>query len=144
MRRTVTIALAALALTVPRVNAWAATTDGKTVPKKRVVVATKSFTGDPGQADQWGNVQVTIHVRKTTTYVGTKKRVKRHIYSIKVPVYPNHTDRSVYISTNALPILIQEALQAQSTHIYIVSGATYTSDGFGYSLQSAITKEKAW
>jgi uncharacterized protein with FMN-binding domain len=144
MRRTVTIALAALALTVPSVNAWAATTAGKSVPKKRVVVATKSFTGSPGHADQWGDVQVTIHVRKTTTYVGTKKTVKRHIYNINVPVYPNHTDRSVYINNTALPILVREALTAQSAHIYIVSGATYSSDAFGFSLQSAITKEKAW
>jgi uncharacterized protein with FMN-binding domain len=50
----------------------------------------------------------------------------------------------VYISNNSLPTLIQEAVKAQSAHIYIVSGATYTSDAFAYSLQAAITKDKAW
>jgi uncharacterized protein with FMN-binding domain len=50
----------------------------------------------------------------------------------------------VYISTNALPLLVQEALKAQSPHIYVISGATYTSDAFAGSLQDAITKDKAW
>ena len=31
-----------------------------------------------------------------------------------MPVYPNHTDRSVFINQQALPYLIQETLQAQS------------------------------
>ena len=57
---------------------------------------------------------------------------------------PDHPSRSVYISNHALPVLVQEALKAQSAHIYIVSGATYTSDAFAYSLQAAITKDRAW
>jgi uncharacterized protein with FMN-binding domain len=125
------------------VNAWAAGVAQK-VPLKKIIVAKKTFTGSLGQADQWGNVQVTIVVKKTTTITGAKKIVKRHIESIKVPVYPDHTGRSVFISQNSLPTLVQEALKAQSTHIYIVSGATYTSDAFGQSLQAAIAKEKAW
>ena len=143
MRRTLTITLTALALVLPSVDALAAAAAEK-APLKKIIVAKKSFTGSLGQADQWGNVQVTIVVKKTTTLAGTKKTVKRHIESIKVPVYPDHTGRSVFISNNSLPTLVQEALQAQSTHIYIVSGATFTSDAFGQSLQSAITKEKAW
>ena len=143
MRRTLTITLTALALVLPSVDALAAAAAQKT-PLKKIIVAKKSFTGSLGQADQWGNVQVTIVVKKTTTLAGTKKTVKRHIESIKVPVYPDHTGRSVFISNNSLPTLVQEALQAQSTHIYIVSGATFTSNAFGQSLQSAITKEKAW
>jgi uncharacterized protein with FMN-binding domain len=143
VRRTLTITLTALALALPSVDAWAAGAAQK-APLKKIIVAKKTFTGSLGQADQWGNVQVTIVVKKTTTVVGTKRTVKRHIESIKVPVYPDHTGRSVFISNNSLPTLVQEALKAQSTHIYIVSGATYTSDAFGQSLQSAITKEKAW
>jgi uncharacterized protein with FMN-binding domain len=143
MRRTLTITLTALALVLPSVDALAAAAAEK-APLKKIIVAKRSFTGSLGQADQWGNVQVTIVVKKTTTLAGTKKTVKRHIESIKVPVYPDHTGRSIFISNNSLPTLVQEALQAQSTHIYIVSGATFTSDAFGQSLQSAITKEKAW
>ena len=143
MRRTLTIFLTAFVLALPSVNAWAAATAQKE-PLKKIVVAKKSFTGSLGQADRWGNVQVTIVVKKTTTITGTTRTVKRHIESIKIPVYPDHTGRSVFISNNALPILVEEALKAQSTHIYIISGATYTSDAFGQSLQAAITKEKAW
>jgi uncharacterized protein with FMN-binding domain len=143
VRTALTIALTTLALALPSVDAQAAATAQK-APLKKIIVAKKTFTGGLGQADRWGNVQVTIVVKKTTTIAGTNKTVKRHIDSIKVPVYPDHTGRSVFISQNALPTLVQEALKAQSTHIYIVSGATYTSDAFAQSLQSAITKEKAW
>ncbi|MCL2731147.1 MAG: FMN-binding protein, partial [Actinomycetia bacterium] len=38
------------------------------------------------------------------------------------------------------PQLTQEALAAQSAHIDSVSGATYTSDGYVQSLQSALDK----
>ena len=142
MRTCVTVGMTVLALTVTSAAASAATS-ARTAPKK-VIVANRSFTGATAQADRWGNLQVSILVRKTTTTAGGKTTVKRQITSIKVPVYPNHTDRSVYISQNALPALIQEAVKVQSAHVHIVSGATYTSDAFAYSLQAAITKDKAW
>jgi hypothetical protein len=46
--------------------------------------------------------------------------------------------RSQFIDQQALPILEQEVLQAQSAHIQGVSGASYTSAGFDQSLQSAL------
>ncbi|MFL5955321.1 MAG: FMN-binding protein [Gaiellaceae bacterium] len=146
MRKTGTVALSLVALALPTANAWAAakTTAAKTTIKKRVVVATKTFTGSAAEADRWGPLQVTIVVRKTTTTIGTRKTVRRKITSVHVPVYPNHTDRSVFINQQALPTLVQETLQAQSAHIYVVSGATNSSDAFAQSLQSAILKEKAW
>ncbi|TML16957.1 MAG: FMN-binding protein, partial [Actinobacteria bacterium] len=72
-----------------------------------------------------------------------KRKVTRKITAVSVPTYPNHTDRSVYISSQALPILKSEALHAHmSANISLVSGATYTSDAFAQSLQSAILKAK--
>jgi uncharacterized protein with FMN-binding domain len=146
MRKPVLIAISTIALAVPSANAWAAARQAvtKTVVKKKVVVATKSFTGAAAQADRWGSVQVTIVVRRTTTTIGTKKTVARKITKVTVPVYPNHTDRSVYINQQALPYLVQETLKAQSARIYAVSGATDTSDAFGQSLQAAIIADKAW
>jgi hypothetical protein len=47
--------------------------------------------------------------------------------------------RSQSIDQQAIPILEQEALQAQSANIQGVSGASYTSAGFEQSLQSALT-----
>jgi len=146
MRKAITIALTVTALAVPSVNAWASATAQKTILKKKVVVATKSFTGTQGSADRWGNVQVTIVVKKTTTTVVKTKKVTvlRRITNVAVPVFPNHTDRSIFINQQALPYLVQETLQAQSTGINMVSGATYTSQGFVQSLQSAILSAKAW
>ena len=142
MRKPLTIVLTTLVLALPAVNVYAAATAPKAL--KKTIVAKRTFTGSVTQADRWGNIQITMVVKKTTTITGTKKTVKRHIESIKIPVYPDHTDRSLYISQNALPLLVQETLKAQSARIYVISGATYTSDAFAQSLQAAITKEKAW
>jgi len=46
--------------------------------------------------------------------------------------------RSQYIDQQSIPILEQQALQAQSANIQGVSGASYTSAGFAQSLQSAL------
>jgi len=46
--------------------------------------------------------------------------------------------RSEMIDQQAIPILEQEAVQAQSANIQGVSGASYTSAGFKTSLQAAL------
>ncbi|MEU0967639.1 FMN-binding protein [Streptomyces sp. NPDC005917] len=51
--------------------------------------------------------------------------------------------RSQSISAYAVPTLTQEALAAQSAQIQAVSGATYTSEGYAQSLQSALDKAGA-
>jgi uncharacterized protein with FMN-binding domain len=145
VRRNLTVVLAVVALTVPSAEAMASVTVPKAAAKK-IVVSMKTFTGSLGRADRWGDVQVTIVVKKTTTTNLTtkKKTVKRKITSVKVPVYPDHTDRSIFINQQALPYLIQETIRAQSSAIDMVSGATDTSEGYEQSLQSAIVKVRAW
>jgi uncharacterized protein with FMN-binding domain len=60
-----------------------------------------------------------------------------------VPVrLPDSNDVDQAIDQQAVPILIQETLTAQSANIQAVSGASYTSDGYIRSLQSALDKEK--
>jgi uncharacterized protein with FMN-binding domain len=94
--------------------------------------------------DRWGQLQLSVKLKVTTTTVGSKKTVKRKIVKVNVPVYPNHTDRSVFINQQALPYLTQEVLQAQfNPNIQMVSGATDTSDAFMQSLQSALLKAKS-
>jgi uncharacterized protein with FMN-binding domain len=114
-----------------------------TTPKK-VVTTTKTIQGQAGSAGRWGDVQVTLVVKKTTTTVGKKKTVTRKITSVKVPVYPNHTDRSVFINQQAIPMLVQETLSAQFdiSKINVVGGATDTSYAFGQSLQAALLAAK--
>lgn len=48
--------------------------------------------------------------------------------------------RSQSIDQQSIPLLEQQALQAQSANLQGVSGASYTSAGFEQSLQSALTK----
>jgi uncharacterized protein with FMN-binding domain len=146
MRKGTAVAFSAVALALPSVNAWAATTEQTTVPKKKVVTVSRSFTGSASQADRWGDIQVTIVVKKTTTTIlkTKKKTVRRRLTKVTVPTFPNHTDRSIFINERALPILVQEALQAQGSAVNMVSGATDTSSAFQSSLQSAILQAKAW
>jgi uncharacterized protein with FMN-binding domain len=56
--------------------------------------------------------------------------------------HPDDRRRSVEINDEALPILRSEALKAQSSHIDEVSGATWTSDAYIRSLQSALDKAR--
>ena len=53
---------------------------------------------------------------------------------------PGGRGESVQINANATPILSQEAISAQSANVQTVSGATFTSNAFIQSLQSALTK----
>jgi uncharacterized protein with FMN-binding domain len=75
---------------------------------------------------RWGPVQVTITV--------TDGRVT----AVDVPRYPTGNGKDRRINASALPILTKETLTAQSADIYLVSGATVTSEGYVQSLQSAL------
>lgn len=50
--------------------------------------------------------------------------------------------RSQSIDQQAIPLLEQQALQAQTANIQGISGATYTSQGFASSLSSALQQLK--
>ncbi|MFE1320971.1 FMN-binding protein [Kitasatospora phosalacinea] len=60
------------------------------------------------------------------------------ISRIDVVQYPTRDRRDQEINEYAIPVLNQEAIAAQSADIDVVSGATYTSDGYTRSLQSAL------
>ena len=110
---------------------------------KKTVTVTKTVAGPQAVADRWGYVEVTLTVKKTTTTVGKHKTVRRKITAVDVPVYPNHTDRSIFINDQAVPWLRQEVLQAQfNPNIQMVGGATATSYAFEQSLQAAILAAK--
>jgi uncharacterized protein with FMN-binding domain len=56
---------------------------------------------------------------------------------------PGNDGRSQWISSQAGPMLVQQALSAQSANVNGVSGATFTSMAFAQSLQSALDQLKA-
>jgi len=135
-------AITALVGAVAALNPVAALAASAT-PKKHVTTTTKTVSGPQAQASRWGYVQVTLVVKKTTTTIGTKKKVTRKITKVSVPVYPNHTDRSVFINQQAVPMLIQEEMTAQfSGNLQLIGGATDTSYAFGNSLQAALLQAK--
>lgn len=76
-----------------------------------------------------------------TPYGPVQVRVSLHgtsLADVSAVQLPNDQQQSQEIARYAVPILRQEALNAGSAHIDIVSGATYTSDGYAQSLQSAL------
>jgi uncharacterized protein with FMN-binding domain len=54
----------------------------------------------------------------------------------------NYGGRSVQISQYAIPILHDEVVSAQSANVNMVGGATYSSEGYLQSLQSALDAAK--
>ncbi len=62
------------------------------------------------------------------------------ILNVSVPQNDAVDGRSQMINSYAVPILEQEAVAAQGVNINVVSGATFTSDAFAQSLQSALSQ----
>lgn len=63
-----------------------------------------------------------------------------HLNDIQSIALPSDFALSQQISSYSGPILRQEALRAQNAQIDVVSGATYTSDGYMKSLQAALNR----
>jgi uncharacterized protein with FMN-binding domain len=96
------------------------TTDGGTASASPVTV-----TGSSADT-RWGPVQVEVTVADGT------------ITDVTVVEYPTENGKDRQINARALPVLVQETLDAQSADIDMVSGATVTSEGYLESLQSAL------
>lgn len=62
------------------------------------------------------------------------------ITNVDVPQYPDSNPRDQAINSRAIPQLVSETLAAQGAQIDLVSGATYTSDGYVQSLQAALDR----
>lgn len=86
-----------------------------------------SYSG-AAEDTRYGIVQVKITVSgKTITNVGF----------VQLTAFDGRSQR---INSGAAPTLLQETLKAQNAHINSVSGASYTSQGYVESLQSALDK----
>lgn len=64
----------------------------------------------------------------------------KRITGVKVLQQTNDGSESQQIDAMSIPRLNSEALAAQSARIDAVSGASYTSQGYKQSLQSALDK----
>jgi uncharacterized protein with FMN-binding domain len=89
--------------------------------------STKTVTGDAIDT-RWGPVQVKITV------------ASGKLTDVTPVVYPTENPRDQQINAYAIPELTKEALAAGNAKIDMISGATYTSEGYIGSLQSALDK----
>jgi uncharacterized protein with FMN-binding domain len=95
------------------------TTAGSTGPR---TVDGNTFT------NRYGPVQVAVVLNGT------------RIVSVQALQMPTDRARSADISSQAAPLLSEEVLAAQSAQIDSIGGATYTSQSYAQSLQSALDK----
>lgn len=86
---------------------------------------TGTFTGDTIET-RYGPVQVAVTL------------ADGRVSGVQVLQVPSENGRDRSIAASAVPKLTKEALAAQNAHIDAVSGATYTSEGYIRSLQSAL------
>ncbi len=91
---------------------------------------TRTVTGDD-VPNQYGDVQVAVVLQGT------------RIVDVKALQMPFDRARSQDISTQAAPLLHDEVIQAQSANIDVLGGATFTSESYAQSVQSALDKAHA-
>ena len=87
--------------------------------------AAKTYTGSSVDT-RYGPVQVQVTVRSG------------RITTVTAINYPDNDPRDAQINSYAIPALGNEATSANSANIDMISGATYTSQGYISSLQSAL------
>jgi uncharacterized protein with FMN-binding domain len=87
--------------------------------------ARKTIDG-PVVSNDYGPVQVQVVVENG------------QLLDVEAIQLPSDRRRSAEISSIAGPDLRQEALQARSANINVISGATYTSESYAQSLQAAL------
>ena len=121
-------ATSAAAPAVPPAGTPGAATSGASSPAAGGgSTGTRTVEGDTVQT-RYGPVQLRIAL------------TGGRITAVTAVQLPNDSPRDQEISGFAVPQLTQETLTAQSAHIDTVSGATYTSEGYTQSLQSALDK----
>lgn len=114
----------------PAPTAPASTSPVSTTPTTPAPSPAVAFDGATVNT-RYGPVQVQAQITNGT------------LTDIAVIQYPNGDGESVDINRAALPQLRTAALTAQSAQVNTVSGATYTTDGYKQSLQSALDQARA-
>jgi uncharacterized protein with FMN-binding domain len=105
------------------------TSSGAPTPASPPTTATaaRTYTGQDVQY-LYGDIVVAVTMRDGK------------IANVSVPQNNAIDGRSQMINSYAVPILEQETVAAQGVNINVVSGATFTSDAYAQSLQSALTQ----
>ncbi|HTL23829.1 MAG TPA: FMN-binding protein [Mycobacteriales bacterium] len=141
MRQPVLAVMSGLTVVVLALGIRAGATHGGTVAGRAPVgvVATPGATGTSASTTvngaatgtRYGPVQVQITVQD------------HRITRADAIVYPTQDPRDQEINGFAVPQLDAAVLQAQSAQVDTVSGATFTSEGYLTSLQSALDQARS-
>ena len=86
-----------------------------------------TYTGTVADAF-YGNIQIAAVIQNG------------RLTNVNILQSPSDRDRSIAINSQALPILVSEAVHAQTASVDLVSGATDTSSAFINSLGSALSQ----
>ncbi|WP_035842079.1 FMN-binding protein [Kitasatospora azatica] len=150
MRRTIisTAALAALVVLLLGLKPHGGSTSGggqalissdTGAPTPRT--STSGGTSTPSTSDASSGTRTVTGSAIDTRYGPVQVRITLtggRLTKVDVLQYPTDSRRDQEINSYALPQLNQEAIAAQNARIDAVSGATYTSEGYTRSLQSAL------
>jgi len=91
-----------------------------------VAAGSRTLTGDVAST-RWGPVQVAVVLDPAGS-----------ITAVQVLQQPSGNHRDLEIGAYSLPRLQAQTVELQSADVDVVSGATYTSQGYITSLQSAL------
>jgi uncharacterized protein with FMN-binding domain len=100
---------------------------GTTVPTAASSSSDHTYTGQD-VFYRYGDIEVAV------TLSGSR------LVTVSVPQNDASSPYSQTVNSAAVPVLVKEAVAAQGVNFDVVSGATYTSDAFAQSLQSALDK----
>lgn len=106
-------------------SAATATTAAPTTAAASAASGSATYNGDT-YTNRWGPVQVQVTI------------TDGKITAVDTIQYPDGDHKSVAINQQAVPQLESMTLANQSASVNVVSGATYTSDSYAQSLQSAL------
>jgi uncharacterized protein with FMN-binding domain len=109
------------------VGAGSGTGTGTTVPTAASSSSDHTYTGQD-VFYRYGDIEVAV------TLSGSR------LVTVSVPQNDASSPYSQTVNSAAVPLLVKEAVAAQGVNFDVVSGATYTSDAFAQSLQSALDK----
>ena len=135
-------------LVVPTSTNRAVGADRTLVPA--VIIPQETPSGGPSSPDQPAPshppaahpISMTVQGATVNTRYGpVSVRVQTNngrIVDAVATTYPHGGGRTREINARAIPALESETLSLQSAHIDTISGATYTSEGYRRSLQSAL------
>ncbi|HEY8594740.1 MAG TPA: FMN-binding protein [Devosiaceae bacterium] len=129
------IACSILAIALPAAPAFAVETPPSAQPmivaasNSGPVYADGTYTG-PSEDAYYGRVQMQVTIK------GGK------IAGFNLLDFPRHTGTSIEINRQALPMLANEVVTAQSANVNIISGATLTSEAFIRSLGAAFDQAR--